>query len=108
MQRFTLEERKRIEDLIHRGFNAYQIAREVNRSYNSIRNEISGHGGREKYSAERVELYLQKRRAQKIWEKPIEKMEEKKATQLEERVDLLEQQQKLIFKLLKERNGIDN
>jgi hypothetical protein len=63
---YTLEERIQIETLISAGLSCVQIARELNRSADSIENEIQRGGGRAVYNGkalhERVLRNLSKRR----------------------------------------------
>lgn len=101
---YTLEEREQIEQMIKRGVHTRAIAERLNRSYDSLRNEICSSGGRAGYKATNAS----EKKESELLKKSTQEREEKKRADLEERVELLEQQQKLILKILKEKNGINN
>lgn len=115
----TLEERKRIEELIKQGAKVPQIARLLGRSKNTIQNELYNNRPRETYNAEKVHKFSMSanERRRKSISKWIEANKpkvtvagmRKRQMRLSERISILEQKIEIIEKIIKkERNDSIN
>lgn len=106
---YTLEERMQLQELIRKGALTPQIARILNRTRNSIRNEIERHGGRKHYDPIKAQEWadtVKERRSQSL-KKYHEKNPvfttstlKKRQARISERLSLLESQLEAFQKLL--------
>ena len=111
----TIEERLEIKELIDKGIPYPQIGILVNRSVNTVRNEVRKHGGKEKYDPRKAQrlcdtadqrkikslLAYNAKNKPKITSTTIRKRQERLST----RISILEQKVELLTQIIKGKYG---
>ena len=119
MKVYTDQERDEIERMCKAGANTRTISLALGRTIASVKNEIARNGGVNSYDAKAVQAKASTSKQRQIeatkrWHREhnpsliTPEMKLKRKKRLSERLDIVERQLEILFKLIKDKNGIND